>query len=299
MLKNLKICLALSIALSSAACGVASNNAESSSLHAGPRSSQSEDLSSVQTAIKTVAANKKSSVERTKIQEAAHAFLEKNGMIKEGEEHKGLLLSQKWTVVRIVEHAEASVVLMNLQNSIKGEFVENDASGWQMIAMTLDSQGEPTFAKFEDAFKVPSSLKLAIENQPPRSDRLNSYYYMEATGSSALNAMKSIYAGQPILGFAADLPKKAAPKLEFDPTPGRTWSVANATYDLRRGLSVEIQDVFPELIDKDYAAAAQGSGFRVAPWAAASIRQVLIDGQWVDVLPVALATKRANNENNE
>lgn len=220
-------------------------------------------------------------------------------MIAPDEERVGLFLTQKWTVVRIIDHKEASVVLLNLQASVQGKFSGNDVSSWQMIAAKADSKGAPVFMKFEDAFPVPSSLKLAIENQPPRTDRLGSYYYMEATGSSALDAMKSIYSGQPIQGFSAELPKKASGKLAFDPTPDRSWAVENARYNVRRGLSIEIQDVFPSLLDKDYEGTAKGAAYRVAPWAAAAIRRVMIDGKFVDVLPVALATKRASDTNND
>ena len=55
-------------------------------------------------------------------------------------------------------------------------------------------------------------------------------------------------------------------KASFDPTPGRTWKVKNATFSLRRGLTHETDDVYADQLDDDFSGYFSGSVGHVGPW---------------------------------
>lgn len=242
--------------------------------------------------LQTVAKNKPSRYSKAEVEDAAHKYLEDNGLIKKDEEGKmSAMFSTKWGITRIVDHGEVSAVLMN-NHILQGDsFVENQQGAWQVIAMKKGASGGFEFMPFEKGFALPSSLKIALDNNPPDTKK-RGLYYMEAKGRSLVDVMKTLYCGQPIVGLSAKLAPKENGKLDFDPTQGRNWQLVEPEFSLRRGLSAEIYDVFPDLLDSSYEQTAKGAAYAIAPWGAGAVRKILLAGKWTDVLPLELANKR-------
>lgn len=305
--------LALSSVLA-VSCGV-DQASKSSAIR--PSTSSLTDVDSafdarIAAAIKTVNANKKSEIYSAKgFDKALFEKALDEYMVCEGIDRKMSLLKTRWDIIRIVDHGAHSAMILNYGYVIDENTAEMQHDVWEVLAISNDPDAAPSddkceniqltgengyktprFLNFSKAFPSPKVLRAGFENQPA-ADRPGMFYAEMTDAQSIVDVLKSVYTGSPFSRLAIDLAKTPNGKLSWDPTPGRTWSVVNPTYDLSRGaISIEIGDGFADLLDHDYEGAAKGANYKLFPWSAGSVRQILIDGKLVEVLSPELAKER-------
>lgn len=198
----------------------------------------------------------------------ARQFMSRHGMIKPNEETENFGVKSTWTLVRAELIQGRCALLMDLCITMYGE---THCEGQAYEALGYRRSGRVTF--FQNLFPALRPLRVAI------GDRLDSNYYVQLKGSSAVSAWKTILFKIPYSGLMAEISAKNIQtvdgalygepdgKVYFDPTPGRTWKLQNATWSLRRGLTIEILDVYPFQLDEDFKSFYSGSGGKVGPWA--------------------------------
>lgn len=97
--------------------------------------------------------------------------------------------------------------------------------------------------------------------------RVTNFFYYDLTGSSALDAHKSIVSKFPFNGLAngcieAKITSQnilPTGKLPWDPTTGREWKLAYVEYSLKRGSPNEVDDIYSYQLDGDFAGYMKGS----------------------------------------
>jgi hypothetical protein len=241
------------------------------------------------------------------VNKAAREFGFKSGLISKADEAiREFFPVQKWTLVKAVPEGNGCALVMDLCMALtpKDEPICSGAA-YEVLALKAGK-----VVKFQDAFTVPFTLRAGIgliqpdfhpgpEDQSPPvqgSELPTDLYYVELSGDSALDAMKSIVSKTPYGGFSGTISAKNRHRVngkvdgdpdgkwDFDPTPERTWKIVEPKYSLRRGNSAEILDVRPIQLDDDFHAYYSGSGGNVAPWAASFIRRYFNPEKgWVDV----------------
>lgn len=229
------------------------------------------------------------------IRETARTFLFDSGVGSRSDEVEVIDgIFTRWGAVKAVRANDASracLIVMNLQMQIELEGQDpilELGDRWEVVAFSTTTK---RVSLFESAIAVPPAIQFGFsfwrseptENGEEMPDDL---FYAELAGDDALDAYKAALAGIGYSGLAADISAKnvqAGPdgatlgepdgKLDFDPTPGRTWKLANATFDLSRGSSAEIHDVRAGQLDEDFEAFFSGSSGHVAPWNFGGVRR--------------------------
>lgn len=214
------------------------------------------------------------------IQKAAHAFMKKAALIGENDEVElpEIDVSTRWTAMKTVSCEGKTLVVMGLQSKAGDQVEEPDA--FDVLISTTDAKGNLKFSQFKDGFIFPKTITVAIGHSIFDNDPQGDFYYVQFTGKSVAEVLKSVYSQTPYLGFSGHL--KDGGKASFDPTPGRTWRIVKPLFNMRRGNTPEIEDVRPIQLDTDFEAYFKGSAGRVAPWSAACVRKIFIGGEWLD-----------------
>ncbi len=232
---------------------------------------------------------KPSDIKPKAIDTAAHDFMKKAGLIKPGEESNDGVVRSRWKVDRVIRFGDKDLAVMNLAVGFFDgqQWADSNGDAWEVVAVTKKPAGGYQFARFEDAIPLPPTLRAGIgvdQRFPGEPTIRQQMYYVELSGKSVAEALKSVFTKTFTPGFNGYLIAGGGGKAAFDPTPGRTWKVKNPSFDMRRGGSAEALDVQAWFLDKDFKGYYKGSGGHVAPWSA-SVLKVLVDGKWRDSLP--------------
>jgi hypothetical protein len=142
------------------------------------------------------------------------------------------------------------------------------------------------FYLFEELFEVPQQIIVAIGqwynlNEQNQLVLPMDMYFTALSGKSAADALKVAYTRFMYSGLSAKL--KGGSKEIFDPTSGRKWKLVNPQFSLRRGSTLEIEDVYAGQVDGDFEGYYNGSAGSISPWSA-SIREIYIGGTWKKVI---------------
>lgn len=208
----------------------------------------------------------------------------------------------QWALTRVVSVDSRCLAVLQLATFVTGTDTPSvDEAMAQVMTVRMDG-GTPVFGRFENAFRVPERLRVTMGSirlevdldGVPASSLPPDLYYVELEGESVLAAMKSAYAGVPVPGFSGYVAR--LPKLDFDLTPGREWRVVLPTYSLSRGNTAEVGDIRARFWDEDFDGYFRGANqveveyqgqkliaAWIAPWDQAYLRQLNIDGKWVDL----------------
>lgn len=181
---------------------------------------------------------------------------------------------------------------MNLETILPEDNIREEGNAYDLIVANFKNDAIE-FKTLNDEFLLPQSLITGIgsltlggnaDGQTVTSLK-TSLYYVNLTGNSLEQAMKSVLGRLPVCGFSAkiDADQKEQPtgKYGFDPTHGRLWKVVQPQYNMRRGSTAEIHDVNSGHLDDDFPGYFQASAGYVAPWGECFVRALLIDGKWV------------------
>ena len=215
------------------------------------------------------------------LNDAARAFLQKNNLIKPGEESSDGSIVTKWAIVRVVKYGNIDLLIMNPMLSYRGTPPEPQ-DRFEVIALIKN-----TFHLIEEVVSIPSELVVGIGEWVNFDSSGNavlpsSLYYTKLRSPDNVAFVKAMLTRLHYAGFSAGLTLTGG-KESFDPTPARKWRVINAKYDLRRGSTVEIEDVYPGQLDQDFDGYYKGCVGKVAPWAAA-VRRVYLNDKWIDLV---------------
>lgn len=216
----------------------------------------------------------------------ARTYMQQNNLIRNGEEMDFPALgipSLSWQMVKATLHNNTCLVVMSV--GMQGE-PSSFGGMYEVLVAEPKSSNSIRFAPFRERMSIPSKI-IAKIGRSGDAENL-SFYYVELSGYSVEDALKSHFSKTPYAGFSgiAVLGKKAA----FDPTPARNWKVTEGKYNLRRGMTGEGMDVQAYQLDGlggDPAAAYWEGCFRpqgerdrlgfceLAPWGQAFILDVL------------------------
>ncbi len=210
---------------------------------------------------------------------SAVAFMKANRMILPGEEGPQFgspNIRGAW----ILEEAQmyGGVCLLKMVNCVLAYGDKMCTGGYEVLGY---QNGK--LQLFEKSFALPPSVKVAIgmgvtTDARNRLINENSYYFVELTGASAIAAwktivMKILHPGltakisatnvRTVNGRLLGTPDGA---VSFDRTPNRTWKLKDAVWNLRRGSTPEIEDVYPSQLDGDFGEYFLGSLGVVQPW---------------------------------
>lgn len=232
------------------------------------------------------------------VQSAARAFMKRSGLFGAYPEGTKQGVKTEWAAIKVVKHGDVNLVVMNPQLTVFGATQNGEA--FDVLVAEPKAGGQFTFKRFEEAFAVPPTLRVAIglsksdtdSQMNPNGKLRTDLYYAElsnvartatnAPQHSVTDALKSIYARVDYAGLSAKVVKGHTPS--FDETPGRDWHLESPTYDLRRGNTAEALDVDPHFFDEDFESTFRGCDGVIAPWGSASVRKVQIDGVYKPVL---------------
>jgi hypothetical protein len=147
-----------------------------------------------------------------------------------------------------------------------------------------------TIKRLKDVVVLPEKLLVGIGEDSPfqnqdgtlQPELPQQIYYVELSGESVEDAYASIIMKKPISGLFAKISKERI-AASFDPTPNRSWHLEHVTYRLRRGVTIELQDVYAHQLDEDFDAYFTGSRGEIGPWSS-FLRRVKINDAWKDVL---------------
>jgi hypothetical protein len=202
---------------------------------------------------------------------------------------------KNWFIHDISEYEKACVVLLS---ELKGEI---SGSGIDVVVFNPSTKKLITVKDFLGA-KIPKTLRAEIgqgfvEGKDPG-------YFAEFTGDSLVDIYKVILSQFPKInafsacvannkkrtdGVETYIPKG---KLDWDPTPNRTWSVYNAQFDVHVASRNEVDDVYSAQLDSDFNGHVNGTlpcakpaiseRGNVGPWSG-FLDKVFLDGRWVSV----------------
>lgn len=222
-------------------------------------------------------------------------------VISKSDETDNFGVLTKWRVAKSKSAAEGCVHVLELCIEMDGQKFCEAEGPFDAVASKNGN-----LLKFEDLVAVPDRLNVAfgvqsysrVDTNTGMSCRTTALpedlYYAEITGASVLEVMKSVHGQIPYSGFWANLSATNVTtdpttgittgtpdgKLPFDPTAGRTWKVKEAGFSLRRGMTPEIHDVRAIHLDENFQAYFSGSGQKVAPWVAGSVRAIQEGMEW-------------------
>lgn len=208
---------------------------------------------------------------------------EKLAVATDEQDFPALGMSMKWKPVALVTAKEAKdkcLVAMNVVTTTD-DGDDDESSTNEVIAVARTPQGL-VFSKFEDAVRVPPSLRAIIGE--PSIDKKgwdDSDFYAEFRGDSAVAIMKDVLTKRAYYGFSGVAVK--GKKLDYDKTPGRNWQITNAEFSIRRGMTAEVLDMYAKQLDGDFdgyfsggmhTETPLGTGVNVAPWNCA-VKEIL------------------------
>ncbi len=216
-------------------------------------------------------------------------FLEKNELIPAGSEfsYPEIGISTKFEIDEVREFEGKRLIIVKSFNRIKtpGETDQIQKSQeFEVIVQKPDCN----LSKFEDVFRIPRVLDVKIGHtnyeEIVRTFPMYSFYYATLTErSSIIDAMKSVFSGIRYFGFSGYVVKSQP--LSFDKTPNRSWSVVDAKFSLRRGMSGEAGDIQAYQLDGDFEGYFAGAiikrtsigadGAWIAPWGQAAVLEVI------------------------
>ncbi|MGE0549434.1 MAG: hypothetical protein AB7O24_13410 [Kofleriaceae bacterium] len=223
----------------------------------------------------------------------AHDFMAANGLILPGEEVElaNLGISIRWHVDRTVARDDGCLLVMRLCTTKSSTTTCDGSGGLEVLAQRGDDV--MLFEHFLGLDPETATLRVKVQELVG--------YYTTLSGPSAINAEKALSIGErSISGFGGVAVK--APALSFDPTPGRTWQVPEASYDLRNVISAEVYDIQAYQLEADWEffwggsihqMTELGEGIVVHPWRSTLFR-VLEDGS-LDADDTALFCKPYDN----
>lgn len=184
--------------------------------------------------------------------EAARSYMRENGLIGEGSEADlpDIKVFIRWHLHKVVGHKAGCLVVMTLVANTDLQNPEAH-SAYEVVGYDRKSK---RFLPFESMVKVPKKIVARIGDRPDL-DRKFGYYYVELSGPSVADALKSVVTNTLYSGFSgvAVLGEKAA----FDPTPKRNWKIVDGTYSLRRGMTGEGMDIQSFQLDGSVGGPAQ------------------------------------------
>lgn len=211
----------------------------------------------------------------------AHGFMARNGMIRENEEkdRPRYKISSKWKLTDRVRDQGHELLIMQIVDRVE----EKEQRRFEFeVLVLIDNQGQKTIARFEDVYVLPQSVIVKIGHAEPTSGD-TSFYYVELAGPSLIAALKSAHSGYRYHGFMGTIIPGG--KADFDPTPGRTWRVVDATFDLRRGSTGETLDIQAYQFDADFEGYFSGAipkrassgvaGVSVGPWGQSAVLEII------------------------
>ncbi len=211
----------------------------------------------------------------------ARAYLQKNGLIKSGEEISDHNLISKWGIVRTVKYGNINLLIMSPMLSYAGS--QPEAQNSYEILVYLNNE----IKLVEEVFIIPLELIVGFgewRNVNANGDLVlpQDLYYVKLTGTSVLATVKALLTGFEYPGLSGS-PTLKGGKESFDPTVNRKWRLINPLYDLRRGSTPEIHDVYAGQLDEDYKSYNNGSAGYIAPWSAA-VRRVYLNNNWLNLI---------------
>lgn len=246
------------------------------------------DLSSEQNAQKISLLNfdpkqiGKSNLSVTKdIESKARLFLKEKNLIKPDEEMAEGRVVTKWGIYETARYGSTDLLIMSNMLSYDGARPEPQ-NAWEVIAYK-----QSQFYLIEDLFQIPKELIVGIGewfNFDGNNKKIlpPDLYYVKLRAPSSIAFTKAMLAHLNYAGLSADITTKGG-KEAFDPTPNRTWRLDKVIYDLRRGSTAEIHDVYPAQLDDDFETYYEGSAGHVAPWNA-GVRRVFLNNKWIDLV---------------
>jgi hypothetical protein len=211
----------------------------------------------------------------------ARLFLKEKNLIKFGEEMTEGRVVTKWGIYETARYGSTDLLIMSNMLSYDGAPPEPQ-NAWEVIAYK-----QSKFYLIEDLFQIPDELIVGIGewfNFDGNNKKVlpKDLYYVKLSAPSSIAFTKAMLAHLNYSGLSADITTKGG-KETFDPTPNRKWRLENVNYDLRRGSSPEIHDVYPAQLDGDFKTYFDGSAGHVAPWNA-GIRRVFLNNKWIDLV---------------
>ena len=212
----------------------------------------------------------------------ARLFLKEKNLIKPGEEMSEGRVVSKWGVYQAAKYDSTDLLIMSNMLSYDGSPPEPQNS-FEVIAVV-----QSKLFLIEDVFQIPEELIVGIGewfNIDKNNKKVlpSALYYVKLSGSSSIAFAKAMLTHLNYSGLSADITAGEGGKESFDPTPNRKWRLENIVYDLRRGNTAEIHDVYPGQLDSDFKTYYRGSAGHVAPWNA-GIRRVFLNNKWIDLV---------------
>ena len=221
-------------------------------------------------------------------------FMKSAGMIQPGEEGTPSPgIKSRWRALKLRKYEDGCLIVMNavLGATVNGSKIWEPSTSYDAIGLKK-SNGVWKAVPFESMVIPVSHIIAAIGH----ADANPILYYGDFSGPSAIAIQKAWKGLIPVCGFSSGISAKlttvngqVVPKPDgaasFDPTIGRTWKLANPLFDLRRGLTPEIDDTPAGNIDEGFLIAFPGGTppGHVAPWQDCFIRRVKTSSGWKDV----------------
>jgi hypothetical protein len=202
----------------------------------------------------------------------ARELMQTKGMIRDGEELEVGDSSFKWRLIDSMRHEptkgdKTCLLVMAVcanQDRTTCELLEVLGQRDEDVMTFEELQGSPEVEKW--------SMRVRIDRF--NDNNVDSGYFVELNGESAIAAIKADLVNRKrVLAFSGAIVRGEKPS--FDPTPGRNWTVVNPRYDLRRGITAEVLDVYAGDFDADFEATfdgclkedtPQGPAALVGPW---------------------------------
>ncbi|KAL7747909.1 hypothetical protein RI367_006656 [Sorochytrium milnesiophthora] len=139
------------------------------------------------------------------------------------------------------------------------------------------------FVPFEEVVQVEQPLRAGFGTDKVSSSS-DQQFFAEMTGDAAVNTMKTALTGLKMCGFSASLPQVPAGKLDWDPTPNRTWAISVGHYELVPQQGIEIHAMTPGQLDANYTLYAMNGQYLAQSWAYCFLRDILSGDNWQSML---------------
>lgn len=207
----------------------------------------------------------------------ARKFMTANQMFRPGEEIEQEGVTTRWTLTRTAEVDGKCLLVMDMCTILRSDvFCEGQA----LEVLGFDGN---RVRFFEDLISVPErvwvGIGVGVSMDESRTVKdFDDNFFVEFKGDMAVEAWKTIQLKLTYPGFRAEISAKNIKyvdsalygepdgKLQLDPTVGRSWKLKNPSWNLRRGATIEIQDVYAGQLDSDFLSYYSGSHGVVAPW---------------------------------